>query len=246
MSPDSYAVGAPVLLNAYWHIHVAELILAGAEPREANEAAWKSYYFGTLTDYARNESPPSADLSPMVESLRRAAYPGGDPRLSEPQTAVPSEGPHKHWTTRCLVAALADDERLLATSWDDLTRQYPHKHGRCARAPISAEHARNLQWQCHMMWLLATGAGDLLRCARIANDRAAGKPARKRKPADPAWLAAELDAALGAAWDALRNADDGTGRPFWKIRPDPVRPRAEGETLRHGEAMANVFAILQG
>lgn len=33
MSPHSYAVGAPVLLNTYWHIHVAELILDGAEPR---------------------------------------------------------------------------------------------------------------------------------------------------------------------------------------------------------------------
>lgn len=178
----------------------------------------------------------------MVESLRRAAYPAGNPNLSEPLATVPGEGPHKHWTTRCLVAALVDDGRLLATSWGDLTQ----RHGHCARARISVDAGHSLQWQSHMMWLLATGAGDLLRCARISYDRAAGKPARKRKPADPAWLAAEIDAALGAAWDALRNADDGTGRPFWKTPPDPVRPRAEGEILRHGRAMANLCAILWG
>jgi hypothetical protein len=32
MSPDSYAVGAPALLNAHWHVHVAELILDETQP----------------------------------------------------------------------------------------------------------------------------------------------------------------------------------------------------------------------
>lgn len=148
MSSDSYAVGAPVLLNAYWHVHVAELILDGAEPREANETAWKSYYYGGLLDYARNDDSRSSEASST-----RAEYPGGIPPLAEPLAVTPDKGPHKHWTTRCLVAALVNDERLLATSWDDLTRQYGH----CARAQISIGHTRSLQWQCRMMWLLATG-----------------------------------------------------------------------------------------
>jgi len=85
---------------------------------------------------------------------------------------------------------------------------------------------------------------DLLHCARIAYDRAAGKPGRKRKPADPAWLAGEVDAALSAAWEALSNADDGTGRPFWKILPSPVRPRADDaeseETIRYASFLVSL------
>lgn len=221
MSPDPREVGAAVLLRIYWHLHAAELILDGMEPREANEACWKIYYTDGLFTYAliaaRNDSRPVEEL------MARAEYPAGRPPLAEPLATTPSKGPHKHWTTRCLVAGLLEDEQLLATTWEDLTRRYGHT----ARARISAGHVAALGWECHMLWLLATGAGDLLHCARIAFDRAAGKPARKRRPADPAWLAAQLDGALGAAWDAFRMADDGAGKPFWTTPLGTVRPRAD-------------------
>lgn len=239
MSPDIREVAAPVLLNVYWHLHAAELILEGAEPREANEACWKIYYFGTLQDFASSD-----DSRSLPESISRTLHPTGERPLDGPLVAVPDTGPHKHWTTRCLVAALEQDERLLATRRDVISQYYGH----CARAQILGGYVRGLQWQCRMMWLLATGAGDLLHCARVAYDRATGRPARKRRPADPAWLAAELDGTLTAAWDAIRNADDGGGHPFWRITPSPVRPRADNneQLLAHATRMTDLIGWLYG
>jgi hypothetical protein len=245
VSPDIREVAAAVLLNGYWHVHAAELILEGAEPREANEACWKTYYFGTLKDFARSDTglarPGTSRVLP--ESITRTLHPTGEQSLTDPLVAVPDTGPHKHWTTRCLVAALEQDERLLVTRWDVISQHY----GDCARARIPGGYVRSLQWQCRMMWLLATGAGDLLHCARVAYDRATGRPSRKRRPADPEWLAAELDSALTATWDALRNADNGGGRPFWRIAPSPVRPRADDEELlAHATYMTNLIGQLWG
>ena len=109
-------VGAAVLMNAYWHVHVAELILGGATPRQANEACWGSYYYGALQEYVRALFT-SPDVAGSVRSMwaagERALYPAGDPCRAGHLTEVPSRGPYKHWTTRCLTAAVAEDERRL-------------------------------------------------------------------------------------------------------------------------------------
>lgn len=214
---DEREVGAAVLLNAYWHIHTAELILEGTSPQEANELCWRYYYFGPMQDFASHAVGKS-----LVESYQDTVYPGGQPPLADPLTSTPDHGPHPHWTTRCLQAALIDDQRLLATDWQVLR----WRRGRCPRARIAACHVDSLRWQAHMIWIMATGGGDLLQSARIAYDRATGRPARKRRPADPAWLASQLETSLSATWDALRTADDGTGKPYWPTPPDQTRPRA--------------------
>ena len=230
-------VGAAVLLRVYWHLKIAELILEGMPPREANELCWKSYYFGPLPLYAVTVAAQDQTGRDTQELVRKAMYPAGGRYPINALTPVPDKGPNRHWTTRCLTAALAEDPRLLATSWDELVRQ----NGACPRARIGAADTARLTWLCHMLWLLSTGAGDLLHCARVAHDRASGKPARKRQPADPEWLAAELDAGLTACWDAFRSADNGKGNRLWPWPLPAGRPAATGgeeSALRHFEADA--------
>lgn len=205
---------AIVLINVYWHLRAAELILQGAEPRDACAACCQAYYVWQLPAYLLNWHSEQSGIARM----HAAKFPGGVPRgwdIGSAQTEVPRTGPHRNWTHRCFVTAVAEDKRLLATPWADLTRS----RGIVPRARIHAEHLAALRWQVDMMRLMATGAGTLLHSARVAHDRANHKPARRREPADPAWLAGQLGTSLTAAWDAIRNADDGHGQPFWIICP---------------------------
>jgi hypothetical protein len=212
-------VGASVLLNTYFHVHVGELILGGADPREANEACCDLYHFGALQSYLSNLD----DSRWYMQKAARVVSPDDSPDPDGPLVLIPDTGPHQRWTTRCLTAALRRDQRLLATSWSALQAA----HGPVPRARIGAEHIEQLLWQLEAMHILATGGGSLLAAARTAHDHARARPRRRRKPADPGWLAGQLDESLTAAWDALSAADDGHGRPFWKT-PAPSRPRAMG------------------
>jgi len=234
---DRIPVAAPAIFNCYWYVHIAELILDGKTPRKASELAWRAYYTllpaSELVQYPGGEGPgyDLADLNLTADVARAASWEllsgAGGPAtagiVKSLHAQVPDDGPHKHWTTRCLTLALQTHEKALALAWDEYARRY----AACPRSWITSSGLSALRWQTHMMWLLATGAGDLLHCARIAYDRAAGRPARKRKPADPSWLAAELDAALSAAWEALALTDDGAGHLVWTRLPSEVRPRAD-------------------
>lgn len=218
-------VGAAVLLRVYWHLKIAELILGGMKPREANELCWQTYYFGGwLQRYTFAVIAADTAGRDHIDLASRAMYPAGGGYPPNALTPVPGKGPHKHWTTRCLTAGVAEDQQLLVMPWAELVQH----DGPSPRARITEADAARLAWLCHMLWLLSTGAGDLLHCARVAHDRASGKPARKRQPVDPGWLAAELDAALTECWDAFRTADSGTGRPLWPLPLPTARPTADG------------------
>jgi hypothetical protein len=208
MTTDIQTAAAAVLFNCYWYVHIAELIVGGASPRDASEACWRGYYQMLAASELRERE---GGIGPTW-----AVY---DPHVLEPDT-----GPHPHWTNRCLRAALAANESALAMSWDDYVRQVAFFGA--PRSWITTTALDSLRWQISMMWLLATGAGDVFHCARVAHDRASGKPVRRRKPADATWLASELDWTLTGVWDALRLTDDGAGCLLWTRPPSQVRPRA--------------------
>jgi len=233
---ETREIAAAVLANVYFHLLIAEEILSGLTPREANERCWRAY-FATMPTYV--EQAALITGTGLPEAAARQMYPDGGSSRPGWLTKVPDKGPAKHWTTRCLVAALATDQQLLGADWADVARE----HGPGPRAVIANDQAERLHWLTVMIWLLATGAGDLLHCARVAFDRATGRPTRKRQPADPEWLAAELDTGLAAAWEAFRNADDGTGRPFWLIAPPAERPGADStNTAQVEQAIARFMA----
>jgi hypothetical protein len=224
---DEREVGAAVLLGVYWHVIVAKAILEGQAPREACSACCYSYHAGALPAYLHNLRHEGGIFA-SYEAAIATIYPGGFDRARHAHgalTDVPETGPHKNWTSKCYVAALEDDQELLRTPWAELAE----RHGVVPRARISTSHVDALAWQCHALWLLATGAGDLFHCARVAYDRALGRPRRRRQPVSATWLSRQVDTSLMATWAAICDADDGYGQPFWWSCPPDHYWRKRGD-----------------
>jgi hypothetical protein len=193
-----------VLVAAYSHIAVAELVLDGTPPRDAFTWAWRLHYEYLMPRaweaWGWREAPLAYQL--------RTAHPD----------SMTQDGPYwmlpipagKRWTHGCYALSAAQNRgRLL--------RDDP------AGIALPAAAADRLAWLLETMRRYATGGGDLTACARGAADQAAGRPRRRRAPASPAWLTAEAAEALTGLWDVLRRdaARAGAARLWPGTRPGP-------------------------
>src|SRR5712691_6879895 len=140
--------------------------------------------------------------------------------------AVPVEGEHKHWTTRCIVSAIRSEKEWLSMDPGDYSRRY----GRRPVAALDTATIDALLWHIRMMEILVTGGGELLSAARTAHDEQLGRPRRRRATVDAEWLAGEIDTALSAVWSALAGAQH-DGMPLWDLPSS--RPRA-GDAVTRG------------
>ncbi len=233
MTEPPREIAAWVLLGCYGHIHTAELILGGMAPRDANAATASLYFDQFAPAYLMQTAAQVVTLRDAYQAVRASreilfdaapaqSWAGSGQRL-------PAAGPAKHWTTRCMQASLTAEIRVLEMTWPAYVREFGVK----PKATISAATAASLQWQTEMMWIFATGGGDLLASARVAHDAAAGRPRRKRKPADQHWLAGAIGETLDATWQAVLAAEQWTlqdgWQPFWRVEPlpRPERPYAD-------------------
>jgi hypothetical protein len=193
------------LVTAYTHVHVGELVLGGMEPREAFGRSCRIYFnflmpLAYLADGGSRAklfslfNPMSRSPSDMAEWGRRAVWPLSEDLQGTDELFFEEIPAPRKWTHTCFTRAAADNAALLARYDDDADR---------LAVFCPPEDADRLAWMLEMMRRFATGAGTLPECARGAVDQAAGRPRRRRGPADPEWLAAEIAGALDGAWGLL-------------------------------------------
>ncbi len=213
-------VAAPAVAVAVSHAGVAARILDGTPPREAFDASYHEFFETLLPRLAIGPGllDGTHDREAVLDRLTRdrEAILGRSRAATFPRGAVTrtwANDPHggmsprpargKRWTTACFIRACADNAAALG--W---TAEHYRKRTGWPDAPAAvldgAEVAR-LTWLLGMMGVYASGGGghDLCQCARIALDRAAGKPRQRRAPVEAGWLRAEITAALDAALAAL-------------------------------------------
>ncbi len=219
-------IAAAVLLGCYGHCQIGELILAGMSPRDAGQATAEQHFQAFTHMYTAQLAVPGPGfIARMYKASRIMYFEQGRSEPFRPRDWVPDHGPHPRWTTWCLTQSLEAEIAVLDMTWPAYVREF----GLAPRATISADTLASLRWMTDMLLIMATGGGDLLQAGRIAHDRALGRPRRKRKPADPHWLAGAISGTLDATWSGILDAQqwslqDGW-QPFWRHEPRPPTER---------------------
>jgi hypothetical protein len=155
------------------------------------------------------EDVPKADASEagyrLFGTIVRAAT---GQRLTMPSRTVTAP-------TRCLTDSAAAIRDALAMNWETFVQQ----HGPFNPSVVLDEETiTTLIWLTDAVVRVANGV-DVLDAAVQARAAVAGKPRRKRKPAQRDWLAGQITGAQHAAWTAMIEQES------WP-RPLPAEPPA--------------------
>lgn len=181
-------VPAGTLAAVYSHLMAVEAILAGMPKAEAFGLAGQVFYTHFLHGLKLGDRTPGD----FIEFSRRIVHPAGWPPQEVTGTVLRwHSGPR--WTGACLAVSAEQQRDILRAGG-----------GRPPYVLLDGTEAARLAWLEETVRRYATGGAPLPVCARGAYDQVLGRPRRRREPVDEEWLAAEVGAALDAAWAVLR------------------------------------------
>jgi hypothetical protein len=215
----SVKVSAAALALGYAHLHSIEQVAA----LDSVGMAWDAFQRRRLLAEEAGWLLYEKTLLPaMVGGPRFVPLPPG-------LEFADDGGTRMHLATDCMAESVRRTVQVLTMPWDGYLAAVRASFDRVAGPPPAAWlHPDDLQallWLEDSARMMASGQ-PALQAARIAQDRAQGRPRRKRQPVGREWLLGQVNNTLIACWFSLLHARTRAGEGDYWLRGRIVREDA--------------------